>query len=305
MPRARQDNAGQRFPLRQFDATVTVNRCVSPSWKVLGFSWPGDLAPPLPGQFFTFRPAALEPGDSGLLRRPLAFAAFASGEAYALYQVRGAGTKALAAAREGSSLNIIGALGNVFPAPADGERPILLGGGIGIGPLLFLHAALRGDAPKKQDPLFALGFRSASLVPDFSAALQVEDKTGSAGSSLRAGLKILARSLFAAVIATDDGSRGFKGTVLQAIDAASAAAGPMGAGDPPSHWYACGPGPMLSAIAAASKSRGIAAHVSVEQWMACGVGACHGCVLPAAGGGYLRACADGPVFAPEALAWKE
>lgn len=297
--------------MRQFDATVTVNRWVSPSWKVLGFSWPGDLAPPLPGQFFTFRPAALEPGDSGLLRRPLAFAAFASGEAYALYQVRGAGTKALAAAREGSSLNIIGALGNVFPAPAEGERPVLLGGGIGIGPLLFLHAALRGDSPKKPDPLLALGFRSASLVPDFSAALQTENKTGSTGSSLRAGLKTLAQSLAAAAIATDDGSRGFKGTVLQAIDAETAADaaktlnGPRGTFATCLHWYACGPGPMLSAIAAASKSRGIAAHVSVEQWMACGVGACHGCVLPAAGGGYLRACADGPVFAPEALAWKE
>lgn len=296
--------------MRQFDATVTVNRDISPSWKALGFSWPGDLAPPQPGQFFTFRPAALEPGDSGLLRRPLAFAAFALGEAYALYQVRGAGTKALAAVREGSSLNIIGALGNFFPAPAQGERPILLGGGIGIGPLLFLHAELLNGAPGKAAPLLALGFRSASFVPDFSAALQIENPTGSpgfdksTGSPLHAGLRRLSESLGAAVIATDDGSRGFKGTVLQAVDAESAAE-PRGASAVHPHWYACGPGPMLSAIAAASKSRGIAAHVSVEQWMACGVGACHGCVLPAAGGGYVRACADGPVFAPEALAWKE
>jgi dihydroorotate dehydrogenase electron transfer subunit len=281
-----------------------MNRDISPSWKVLGFSWPGDLAPPRPGQFFTFRPAALEPGDSGLLRRPLAFAAFAENEAYALYQVRGSGTKALAAAAEGSSLDIIGALGNVFPAPIDGERPVLLGGGIGIGPLLFLHAALREEGHRAPAPLLALGFRSASFVPDFSAALRGE---GGTGSRRRAGLEILA----AAIIATDDGSRGFKGTVLQAVDeeaaddAAEAADGPRGAASAIPHWYACGPGPMLSAIAAASKSRRIAAHVSVEQWMACGVGACHGCVLPAAGGGYVRACADGPVFAPEILAWKE
>ena len=302
MPPARPDNAGQRLPLRQFDATITVNRDISPSWKVLGFSWPSDLAPPQPGQFFTFRPAAIEPGDSGLLRRPLAFAAFASGEAYALYQIRGSGTKALAAALEGSSLNIIGALGNVFPAPAEDERPILLGGGIGIGPLLFLHASLRGDAAKTPVPLLALGFRTASFVPDLGAALRTD---GPEGASRRAGLQRLAESLAGAIIATDDGSRGYKGTVLQAVDAAMAADGPRSASAANPHWYACGPGPMLSAIAAASHSRGIAAHVSVEQWMACGVGACHGCVLPAAGGGYVRACADGPVFAPEALEWKE
>lgn len=297
--------------MRQYDATITINREISPSWKVLGFTWPGDLAPPRPGQFFTFRPAALEPGDSGLLRRPLAFAAFAENEAYALYQVRGSGTKALAAAPEGLSLNIIGALGNVFPAPIDGERPVLLGGGIGIGPLLFLHSALCKERRFAQAPLLALGFRSASFVPDFSTAQLFEKRTVSTRPSPRTGLTILAESLTSAIIATDDGSRGFKGTVLQAVDAITAADaaeatdGPRGAPPALPHWYACGPGPMLSAIAAASKSRGIAAHVSVEQWMACGVGACHGCVLPAAGGGYVRACADGPVFPPEALAWKE
>lgn len=284
--------------MRQFDATVTLNRDISLSWKVLGFSWPSELPPPRPGQFFTFRPAAIEPGDSGLLRRPLAFAAFAAGEAYALYQVRGGGTKALAAAREGSSLNIIGALGNTFPSPSKGERPILLGGGIGIGPLLFLCAALRGTLAPSLAPLLALGFRSASFVPDFGAATLAG---GTERPSRHAGLIRLAESLAEAVIATDDGSRGFKGTVLQAVEAATTAGG----SDAKPHWYACGPGPMLSAIAAASRTRGITAHVSVEQWMACGVGACHGCVLPAAGGGYVRACADGPVFAPGDLAWEE
>lgn len=290
--------------MRQFDATVTVNRDISPSWKVLGFSWPGDLLPPRPGQFFTFRPAAIEAGDSGLLRRPLAFAAYVSGEAYALYQVRGAGTRALAAAREGSSLDIIGALGNVFPAPAAAERPILLGGGIGIGPLLFLHAALRGDAAGAAAPLLALGFRSASFVPDFSAALRAGGEPENSPSPGSSGLRRLAESLAEATIATDDGSRGYRGTVLQAADSATAAE-PKAASAARPHWYACGPGPMLSAIAYAAKARRIAAHVSVEQWMACGVGACHGCVLPAAGGGYVRACADGPVFPSEALSWKE
>jgi dihydroorotate dehydrogenase electron transfer subunit len=61
---------------------------------------------------------------------------------------------------------------------------------------------------------------------------------------------------------------------------------------------------MLASIAQAASSRGAPAHVSVEQWMACGVGACHGCVVPSSKGGYLRACADGPVFDSRDLAWE-
>jgi len=70
------------------------------------------------------------------------------------------------------------------------------------------------------------------------------------------------------------------------------------------HFYGCGPEPMLAALNAFAGTKASAAHVSVEQWMACGVGACYGCVLPAAKGGYLRACADGPIFASGDIAWR-
>ena len=295
------DNAGQRVDVRQFDATMTINCEVSPSWKVLGFRWPEDLPFPGPGQFFTFRPKSLEPGDAGLLRRPLAFAAFAGGEAFALYQIRGIGTKALAAAREGSSLDIIGPLGNSFPQPLEGEAPVLLGGGIGIGPLLFFHSALAALPHEGAlAPRLFLGFRSSALIPDFGAATGIRNSQVS--GSLQ-GLTNLSESLQGARIATDDGSAGFHGTVMDALDTMIAAPGEAGAR--PRHYYGCGPGPMLAALDAFAGAEGAASHVSVEQWMACGVGACHGCVLPASSGGYLRACADGPVFAGGDIRWKE
>lgn len=290
------DNAGQRFQVRQFDATITVNREVSPSWKILGFEWPKDLPVPEPGQFFTFRPRALEPGDSGLLRRPLAFAAFAENIAYALYQIRGIGTKALAATMEGSTLDIIGALGNSFPLPKPDEKPILLGGGIGIGPLLFFHSRL--SAMKRGSvfsPSLVLGFRSSSFIPDFEAALK------SRLLETAKGLQTLSESLAAANIATDDGTRGYAGTVTDALRDEL----PGKTDNGRRHYFGCGPGPMLAALDAFAGAEGSPAHVSVEQWMACGVGACHGCVLPATGGGYIRACADGPVFKSGDIQWKE
>ena len=276
--------------MRQFDTTITLNREVSPSWKILGFAWPGGLPAPEPGQFFTFRPRALEPGDSGLLRRPLAFAAFAEGNAYALYQIRGTATRALAAGEEGSSLDIIGALGNSFPPPLEEERPILLGGGIGIGPILFLHAFLASpDSPAARSPELFLGFRSAVFIPDFSALQQP-------------CLRVLSESLSNSRIATDDGSKGYAGTVMGALAAESAAQESQALKR--AHFYGCGPEPMLAALNAFAGTKASAAHVSVEQWMACGVGACYGCVLPAAKGGYLRACADGPIFASGDIAWR-
>jgi dihydroorotate dehydrogenase electron transfer subunit len=226
-----------------------------------------------------------------LLRRPLAFAAFTEGKAYALYQIRGAATRALAAREEGSSLDIIGALGNSFPMPLQDESPILLGGGIGIGPILFLHTLLDSlDHPAAHRPELFLGFRSAAFIPDFS-------------TQLPPGLRSLSESLSIARIATDDGSRGYAGTVMGALTAESAA--PEAQPKTPAHFYGCGPAPMLAALDTFAATRASAAHVSVEQWMACGVGACFGCVLPAAKGGYLRACADGPVFSSGDIAWEK
>jgi dihydroorotate dehydrogenase electron transfer subunit len=292
--------------VRQFDTTIGINDTVSPSWKVLGFSWPETLPAPQPGQFFTFRPQALEPGDSGLLRRPLAFAAFDGSAAYSVYQVKGSATKALSTMKKGDRLDVIAPLGNSFPLPLPDETACLLGGGIGIGPMLFLFSTLLKERGSScPDTKFLLGFRSANFVPDFSGALSDEGKANQAvnrvGKSL-SGIHTLADAVSRASIATDDGTCGYGGTILEALASERSASGEAGK---PRHYYACGPAPMLAALHDVAEKEGAPAHVSVEQWMACGVGACHGCVLPSSRGGYLRACADGPVFASGEITWKK
>jgi len=273
----------------------------------MGFAWPEELPPPCPGQFFTFRPQAVEPGDSGLLRRPLAFAAFDGRMAYALYQVRGGATKALSLMNEGAQLNVIAALGNSFPMPGPHEAACLLGGGIGIGPMLFLFSTLLKERDSSSpDVELLLGFRSSGFVPDFSVALAAGEGAdpgeGQPAKDL-SGLQSLADAVGRARLATDDGTCGFSGTIMDALR--TELSGTRTSDKPLKHYYACGPSPMLAALHDFASKEGSPAHVSVEQWMACGVGACHGCVLPSSRGGYVRACADGPVFASGDIKWKE
>lgn len=257
-------------------AKIVINREISPSWNFLGFSWPPILQPPLPGQFFTFLPRGLEYGESALLRRPLAFAGFENSIAYCIFQAKGPGTKALARLQADDSFDTIAPLGKPFPLPSLGEIPMLAGGGIGIGPMLFLASSLRMDTIRQT---LHLGFRTSSQIPSIP-------------------LDTLSLELSKAQIATDDGSRGFKGTVTQAMETElTVERGAV-------HLFACGPQPMLASIARLAATLGIPAHVSVEQWMACGVGACHGCVVPTSRGGYLRACTDGPVFDSRELSWE-
>lgn len=288
----------ERGEVRQFNAKITVNESVSSSWKLLGFEWPAALEPPVPGQFFTVRPFLSEPGDAGLLRRPLAFAAWDGEAAYSLYQIRGKGTKALALMEIGRDLDVMAPLGRGFPMPEPGERPVFLGGGIGIGPVLFLASRLSvgaagGDpAGHRAGTGLWLGFRTAEAIP----------RVPSGGGRIPRGEAVIGAMLAGSSFATDDGSAGFGGNVVQAFlnDPST-----RESGETPIHVYACGPLPMLKAVAGLAKAGAFSAHISAEQWMACGVGACHGCVLPAASGGYLRVCADGPVFPSGDIDWEK
>lgn len=259
--------------MRQFEAEILDNRRVAESWRELSFAWDSDAESPEPGQFFTFRAtSARDP----LLRRPLAFSGFAAdaggaARASAIYQVRGQATRLLADLAPGARLDVIGPLGRPFPAPGAGERPFIAGGGIGLGPLLFLDARLRAALAS---PTLVLGFRNAAALPSID----------------------LPRGT---IVCTDDGSAGERGTPVDWI-ARNAPPSRDGA----VRVYACGPGPMLAALASLAADRDWAGWFSAEQWMACGVGACMGCALPRADGkGYLRACADGPVFEAAEIAW--
>ena len=284
--------ASEGGKVRHFVANIVLNKAVSPSWMLLGFLWPTDLERPLPGQFFTFHLPDQAIAQGGLLRRPLAFAGFDGQTAFSLYQIRGPQTKALSACTD--KLDVLGPLGNTFPLPSQGESAYLAGGGIGCGPILYLfsyllklfdqenRSELKGYAGR--EPVCVLGFRTFKDIPNFQVLEKILIESG---------------QLF---LATDDGSFGTKGnavTVLSDLMKNEAE------NSPSSHLYACGPVPMLKAAQALSVKTGNPLHVSAEQWMACGIGACQGCVLPLKQGGYVRVCADGPIFAAETIDWEK
>jgi dihydroorotate dehydrogenase electron transfer subunit len=207
---------------------------------------------PDPGQFYML--TAAERWGGGEDERPFLPRAFSVMRAHEgtlefLLEDVGPGTNRLAELDAGDGLHLLGPLGNGFAPPGDGRRPVLVGGGVGIAPLVILSEALGGAET-------LLGFRDAAHAE---------------GAAL----------LPHAEIATDDGSVGHQGFVTDLLDA-----------DPSVEIYACGPPPMLDAIAAL----GVRAQLAMESGMACGFGACFGCVVPTPGG-YVRLCVDGPVIA--------
>jgi dihydroorotate dehydrogenase electron transfer subunit len=254
--------------MKQFCGTITGNRALSAECLELEFTWARKAGRPLPGQFFTLR---ISDDTVPLLRRPFAFSSFDSEKMTAsmIYQKRGRGTTILAGKKRGESLDVIGPLGSPFPRPGKGRNALLAAGGIGLGPLLFLSSRLRIAQ-------LIIGCRTKSLAPP---------------SRTCAGLR--------PVICTDDGSKGFKGTADDYLRSIEHTVGSD------TVVYSCGPLPMLKACHEFAKRRGCECFVSVEQVMACGVGACMGCAVKAADGGYKRACTEGPVFNSKELNWEK
>lgn len=223
-----------------------------------------------PGQF-----AMLKVADSidPLLRRPFSLhRVLPSGEFEVLFRVVGQGTRLLSAVQVGSRVDALAPLGHGFPL--DAKNPLLVGGGVGVAPLLFLTEALldRGARPK-----LLLGGRSDRdiLCHDDFGCLAVPYE-----------------------LATEDGSLGEAGLVTRLLQRALKTAPPAVT------VYACGPAPMLAAVAHVCADHRVPCWVSMEAYMACGVGACLGCVIPGTQGEYLRVCKEGPVFPAQAVAWE-
>ena len=182
-----------------------------------------------------------------------------------VYRIAGKGTAEFAACKAGDSLEVLGVLGNGFPIEkAAGKKVFLMGGGIGIPPMLQLAKEL--DADKH----ILLGYRNQDLFlqEDLAENGQVH-------------------------IATEDGSVGVQGNVMDIIRVNGLQADVI---------MACGPMPMLRAVREYAKEQGIAAYISLEERMACGVGACLGCVCRTREPDHhshvnnARICTDGPVF---------
>ncbi|MDR1736782.1 MAG: dihydroorotate dehydrogenase electron transfer subunit [Oscillospiraceae bacterium] len=201
-------------------------------------------------------------GGERLLRRPISVCGAWDDVVRFVYAVRGEGTKWLSGVCSGARLDMLGPLGRGFDL-AD-EPTLLVGGGIGVPPMVF--CAERIDAPVHA----ILGFRDADAV-------------------------ILTGAFASFDLLTDDGSAGDKGYPHEKLRERLA-------GGEWKNVLACGPRPMLKAVAKVCAEFGVRCQVSMEERMACGVGACLVCAC-AVGGTYKRVCADGPVFNAEEVDW--
>lgn len=219
-----------------------------------------------------------------LLRRPLSLASRRDGELDIIYRTVGTGTCWLSGVETGEELSVLGPLGNAFEISTEKPFVALVGGGVGIPPMLYLSEALAAAGKK----IIAFnGARTSSLLP----------------------LEFISRQYAThdveVSIATDDGSLGFFGLISEPfecwLDGQSDTRRDVVV-------YTCGPEPMMRAIAEICIERDVECHVSLERYMACGMGTCQSCVVKIRdnseqGWTYQLCCKDGPVFEADRVIW--
>ncbi len=272
--------------MRNYKTIVLSNQEISPGYCRMRILAPGFGATARSGQFIMFRVQRSLPP---LLRRP--FGIFRTGSlppdcegqppkeyVEILYKVVGEGTSLMRRLHEGDRVEVLGPLGRGFDEGPSGEEKILVGGGIGLVPLYMLARSLVGASPVR----LLMGGRTRD---DILAVTEFE----------RLGVQTY--------VSTDDGSLGEEGLVTEVLKRKLAKY--PGAGV-----YACGPMPMLEAVQKICAAHKVPLQVSLEALMACGVGACLGCVVKGKGHSeetprYLCTCKEGPVFRAEQLDWSK
>lgn len=235
-----------------------------------------EMAPSLvPGQFVHVKVPALE---ASALRRPFSVFDAEDGKVSILYKTVGRGTAALNAAKVGDTLEIIGPLGHGFPIECSGTA-FLVGGGFGVAPLYFLAKRMIASGHKGRIALFAGGRTKDDLlaIDDFKAL----------------GVEVY--------LATNDGSAGEKGLVTVPLDDQIVKHLESGENF---EFFACGPDPMLKAIAIKAVGLKKKGWISMDRHMICGVGACYACIQKTVRGN-SRCCIEGPIFAAEDLVWED
>lgn len=220
---------------------------------------------PKPGQFYMLGAGTLY---DPLLKRPFSVFRFREGSIQILYRIKGKGTGIMKGMKKGSVFDVIGPLGNSYPAPFKKHIPLIVAGGIGIASLFPLIELLKDKAfvlygAKTKDELIMLD-----------------------------ELKALSKEL---IVCTDDGSYGKKADAVEALNGLPYNRNYL--------LYSCGPKEMLRELArVALKKKGIKGYISLEENMACGVGACLGCAVKTRAG-YKRVCKEGPVFPIRDIVW--
>jgi dihydroorotate dehydrogenase electron transfer subunit len=252
------------------------------SLEPIGEYWHLVLAAPTiaaqvrPGHFVAL--AVGGPHTSMLLRRSFSVYRAADGRVEIVFSVAGKGTQWLAGLRPGDRIDVVGPVGQPFRLPTPGSTAVLVAGGYGSAPMFGLADAIRATGGAAH---FVLGAATAGRL------FGVDEAQAGAGQVL---------------VTTDDGSLGTRGRVTDVLGDLITATGATTV-------FACGPMPMLRAVARMAGAAGVASQCAVEEAMACGIGVCMTCVLPVRGADgqtrMVRACTDGPVFDGTAVRWDE
>ena len=218
-----------------------------------------ELEEQKPGQFVNIRL------DGLYLRRPISVCESEAGSLTIIYKVVGKGTEQMSRMKRKETLDVLTGLGNGYDLSKAGDRPLLLGGGVGVPPLVMLARKLREQG---KDVTAVLGFNTKEEVFGEFAFEILGVKT---------------------IVTTADGTYGTKGFVTDAMP------------EDYSYFYTCGPEPMLKAVYRKTKTSG---QFSFEERMGCGFGACMGCSCKTITG-YKRICREGPVLEKEEILWED
>ena len=251
------------------DLKVVENIRLHPKYCLLKLTAEKTLPGMVPGQFVQVR---VDGSPQTFLRRPISinYVDKSANELWLLVQLIGEGTRRMAEYRPGEIMNIMLPLGNGFSIPQKGGAlPLLVGGGVGTAPMLYLGETLKSIG---FEPEFLLGARSKEDIMQLTEF----EKIG------------------AVHITTEDGSMGEKGFVTNHSILTQKKADCI---------YTCGPKPMMAAVAKYAKASGITCEVSLENMMACGIGACLCCVENTVKGN-VCVCTEGPVFNINQLTWQ-
>ena len=297
----------------QFIGTVAKRSRFGEEHEAMTISFEGEAketyAKAVAGQFVQLACRDLDKHreTTPLLRRPISLGGIREYKDHTeidlVFRIIGPGTTWLSEQIVGRQIDVMGPLGNGFKVPKDtGKKAILIGGGIGLPPMFALADMLEEAGVEK----IAIGAaRSASLIED---AIVIEPQVGT-DEVLVPGKKLahFIRSNTPSILTTDDGSRGFKGNAIQALQAYV---------EKNPEWkdatiYCCGPEVMLKYAAKYAEEAGVDCFVCMEAYMSCGIGLCQSCAVESKtsyvskgpGPHYKLVCANGPVFDAKEIVW--
>jgi len=254
-----------------FLASIKGNKRLKGNYHLITLNPLEKIIKPKPGQFFM---VSVDKTLTPLLKRPFSLHRVVKRSFQILYRVVGKATAILRDKEVGEVIEVLGPLGNGFPELKQEIKPFLVAGGLGIAPMFSLAENIAD-----KNPLFFIGARNKKEI------LCVNE--------LKAlGIK--------PIIATDDGSMGERGTVVDIFNDFLTHHRSLVTG----HCiYACGPKPMLKKLSSLTKKLRINSYGAFEENMACGVGACLGCVINTKDG-FKRVCKEGPVFPLDEIVWE-